>query len=58
MEYIKQFRCGSGPMVQSAIDFYRNEKGEIIKHCWAMGGETKTIVDCVPESIDGYRLFK
>ena len=53
MKYIAEFRQGCGAMSMNAIDYYK-EGGKIIKHSWAMGGETKTEVDSVPESIEGY----
>lgn len=54
MKYLAKFRQGNGPINVNAIDYYINDKGEIIKHSWAMGGETKKVVDSVPESIAGY----
>ena len=50
---IAEFRQGSGFMAQNAIDYYQTDKG-ILKHSWAMGGESKKIVESVPKSIDGY----
>ena len=50
---IASFRQGSGPMAMNAIDFYETVDG-IIKHEWAMGGESKKIVNSVPEEIKGY----
>lgn len=52
--YLAKFRQGSGPMAMNAIDYYR-EDGRIIKHHWAMGGETKKEVNIVPTNINGYR---
>ena len=52
-EYFAKFRQGEGPMAMSAIDFYK-EDNQIIKHEWAMGGETKTKVKSVPDNIHGY----
>lgn len=40
-------------MGQNNIDFYR-EDGKIIRHEWAMGGETKKMVNSVPLAIVGY----
>ena len=51
--YLAKFRNGSGSLGMNAIDFYR-ENGNLIKHEWAMGGETKKRVDTVPNQIDGY----
>jgi len=52
-DYIAKFRQGSGPMGMSAKDFYR-DGGKIIKHEWAMGGSIETVVDSVPDEIEGY----
>jgi hypothetical protein len=52
--YLAKFRQGSGAMAMNATDFYR-ENGKIIKHDWAMGGETKKEVATVPTNINGYR---
>lgn len=54
VEYLARFRQGSGAIAMNAIDYYK-EKGAIVKHEWAMGGETKQKVDCVPTKIDGYK---
>lgn len=54
IEYLAKFRQGSGAMGQNAIDFYKDEDGNFIKHSWAMGGESKDIVKSVPVEIDGY----
>lgn len=50
---IAEFRQGSGSIAQNAIDYYQTDKG-ILKHSWAMGGESKNIVESMPESIEGY----
>ena len=57
VNYIARFRQGTGPMSMSAVDFYKDKKGRIICHSWAMGGESKKKVTTVPESIPGYRLI-
>lgn len=54
MKYLARFKQCSGPMGQNSIDFYLNDKGKIIKHCWAMGGSSKSVVLSVPESIESY----
>jgi hypothetical protein len=56
-EYLAKFRQGSGPMALNAVDYYE-ENGKIIKHMWAMGGETKKEVDRVPVHIKGYRRLE
>ena len=55
MDYLAEFRQGNGPMAMNAIDFYRNEKGEIVQRDWAMGGQSEKIVNSVPDSIKDYR---
>lgn len=40
----------------NSIDFYR-EGAKIIRHSYAMGGETKKRVKTVPNEIVGYRLL-
>jgi len=52
-KYLAKFRKGFGAMEMHAIDFYR-EGGKLIKHEWAMGGETKGTVKVVPDNIPGY----
>lgn len=52
--YLARFRQGHGSMLQNAIDFFKDNEGNIICHEWAMGGETKTKVSTVPKSIDGF----
>jgi len=55
---LAQFRQGQGSMGQNAIDFYLDDDGKIIKHSWAMGGSSKSVVSSVPKSIDGYIKLK
>lgn len=52
--YLAMFRQGSSPMAMNAVDFYR-EDGKLIRHAWAMGGETKKEVNIVPASLPGYK---
>ena len=47
MKYLAKFRQGHGTMAQNAIDYYKDEDGKIVKHCWAMGGDDKTLVSIV-----------
>ena len=54
MEYISEFIKGSGTMLLSAIEFYKDGK-DINRHSWAMGGETRKVVGFVPEEIAGYK---
>lgn len=37
---------------------YSKDGNSIIKHEWAMGGETKSKVKSVPSSISGYRKLE
>jgi hypothetical protein len=53
-KYLAKFRQGNNPMSMNAIDYYIDDSGNIIKHAWAMGGETRTVVESVPDKIDGY----
>lgn len=53
MEYLEKFRQGIGSMAMNAIDYY-HERGRIIKHSWAMGGESHQTVSSVPAKIEGY----
>jgi hypothetical protein len=52
---IAEFRQGLGAMFTNAIDFYVNTDGVFIKHEWAMGGQSKSLVDQIPENISGYK---
>lgn len=52
--YLAKFRQGSGAMAMNAVDFY-TENGKIIKHQWAMGGESHEEVLAVPTYVDGYK---
>ena len=52
-EYLAKFRQGSGGMAMNAIDFYL-ENRNIIKHAWAMGGETKKQVYHVSNEINNF----
>ena len=56
-DYIAKFRQGSGAMGMSAIDFYR-VNGAIVRYHWSMGGGEKSIVDTVPDEIEGYVKLK
>jgi hypothetical protein len=52
---IAEFRKGFGAMFTNAIDFYANADGTFVKHEWAMGGQSKSLVDKIPENISGYK---
>lgn len=54
MKLVAEFRQGNGPMAMNAIDFYE-DNGKIIKHSWAMGGESRKEVSKIPAEIEGYR---
>jgi hypothetical protein len=52
--YLAKFRQGNDPMSMNAIDYYISGDGSIIEHKWAMGGESRRVVESVPDNIDGY----